>query len=114
MTHCRVARQEKTMTSFSNARHTAISFAAAFVTAMIFVLKTQGGWRETDRLELSGSAGGPVRMEVADTTERDGDEVFKHLQGLMDSVEPQSAAAKKLDGFLQYLIQSNASHEAAG
>ena len=42
MTHCRVARQETTMTSFSNARHTAISFAAAFVTALIFVASAVG------------------------------------------------------------------------
>jgi hypothetical protein len=37
MTRLRVAKREKTMTSFANARHTAVSLAAAFVTAMIFV-----------------------------------------------------------------------------
>ena len=40
MTHSRVAEKEKTMTS--NLRHTALSFAAAFVTAMIFVASAVG------------------------------------------------------------------------
>jgi hypothetical protein len=29
----------------------------------IFFLKTQAGWRETDRLEVSGVNGGPIRVE---------------------------------------------------
>jgi hypothetical protein len=31
--------------------------------SMIFFLKTQAGWRETDRLEVSGVNGGPIRVE---------------------------------------------------
>lgn len=37
-------------------------------TSSIFYLKTQPGWRETDRLEHSGPGGGPI--EVANVTER--------------------------------------------
>lgn len=33
---------KKTMTSFTNARHTAVSLAAAFVTAMILVASAVG------------------------------------------------------------------------
>ena len=29
----------------------------------MFILKTQGGWRETDRLEHTGADGGPIRHE---------------------------------------------------
>lgn len=34
--------RKQTMTNFSNARHTAISLAAAFVTAMVFVASAVG------------------------------------------------------------------------
>jgi len=37
-------------------------------TSMIFYLKTQAGWRETDRLEHSGPDGSPI--EVAGARER--------------------------------------------
>ncbi len=40
MTHSRVAKREKIMTS--NLRHTALSFAAAFVTAIILVASAVG------------------------------------------------------------------------
>ena len=30
--------------------------------SIIFFLKTQGGWRETDRIEHSGPGGGPVEL----------------------------------------------------
>lgn len=33
------------------------------VTATIFYLKTQCGWKETDRLEHSGPGGGPIQHE---------------------------------------------------
>lgn len=33
------------------------------ITAAIFWLKTRAGWRETDRLELSGPEGGAIRLE---------------------------------------------------
>jgi hypothetical protein len=33
-------------------------------TAAIFYLKTQGGWREKQELELTGAAGGPIAAEV--------------------------------------------------
>ncbi len=33
-------------------------------TSMIFYLKTQAGWRETDRLEHTGAEGGPVTTIV--------------------------------------------------
>jgi hypothetical protein len=43
MTQSRVANKGKTtMTDFTNARHTAVSLAAAFVTAMIFVASAVG------------------------------------------------------------------------
>ncbi|WP_238547864.1 hypothetical protein [Meridianimarinicoccus roseus] len=31
-------------------------------TSMIFYLKTQAGWRETDRLEHTGAEGGPIAL----------------------------------------------------
>lgn len=34
---------------------------AGNTTMLIFWLKTQEGWRENDRLEISGDGGGPVR-----------------------------------------------------
>ncbi len=37
-----VAKRETTMTNTSNARHTALSLAAAFITAMIFVASAVG------------------------------------------------------------------------
>lgn len=43
ITHSRVAKKGKmTMTNISNARQTAVSLAAAFVTAMIFVSSAVG------------------------------------------------------------------------
>jgi predicted transcriptional regulator len=33
-------------------------------TAAIFYLKTQGGWREKQELEVSGPGGGPIATEV--------------------------------------------------
>jgi len=43
MTQSRVANNGKTtMPDFTNARHTAVSLAAAFVTAMIFVASAVG------------------------------------------------------------------------
>lgn len=33
------------------------------MTAMIFYLKTQGGWRETSAIELAGPGGGPIQTE---------------------------------------------------
>jgi hypothetical protein len=35
------------------------------VTAQIFYLKTQGGWKETARTEVVGDNGGPVKLEAA-------------------------------------------------
>ena len=84
---------------------------AGNVTAMIFFLKTQGGWRETDRLELSGRAGGPIRMAAAETTEPDDGEFFGHMTALLNAVEPQSEAAKKLDAMLQYMIRADPARE---
>lgn len=37
---------------------------AGNVTAQIFWLKTRAGWRETDRLELTGADGGPIQGGV--------------------------------------------------
>jgi hypothetical protein len=84
------------------------------VTAMIFYLKTQGGWRETDRLELSGRAGGPIRVAVRHDPEPDDGAFFQHMTALLDAVEPQSDAAKKLDAMLNYLIEADAPREVAG
>lgn len=36
------------------------------ITAMIFYLKTQGGWRETQRTELTGADGGPIEVKSND------------------------------------------------
>lgn len=42
---------------------------AGDITAMIFYLKTQAGWKETSRTELTGADGGPV--EFTDDDRRD-------------------------------------------
>lgn len=34
------------------------------VGAMVFFLKTQGGWKETQRTEITGKDGGDVKMQV--------------------------------------------------
>lgn len=74
---------------------------AGNITAMIFFLKTQGGWRETDRLELSGSEGGAIRLAVEDTTEADAAEFLARVQRLMEVTAPQSEARAEVDGILQ-------------
>lgn len=35
---------------------------AGNITAIIFYLKTQAGWKETDRREITGPDGGPVEV----------------------------------------------------
>lgn len=40
-----------------------------FITAAIFVAKTQLGWRETSRLEHTGADGDPITIETSDATE---------------------------------------------
>lgn len=37
---------------------------AGNMTAAIFYLKTQGGWRETSAVELSAPGGGPLQVET--------------------------------------------------
>ena len=54
---------------------------AGNVTAMIFYLKTQGGWRETDRLELSGPDGGNIAMS---TVEEDAAAFTARINRLME------------------------------
>jgi hypothetical protein len=53
---------------------------------MIFFLKTQGGWRETARVEHSGPDGGPV--EVGDGPAR--------LRAYLDAVALRQAEAAGL------------------
>jgi hypothetical protein len=45
---------------------------------MFFYLKTQAGWRETEKVEISGPSGGPVKVEwviVDEVPDRDPKEV---------------------------------------
>jgi len=76
---------------------------AGNITAMIFFLKTQGGWRETDRLELSGAGGGAIRLSTVDTTEADAAEFLARVQRLMEVTAPQSDARAEVDGLMQLM-----------
>lgn len=49
-------------------------------TLIQFILKTQGGWKETDRLELTGADGGPVQTEELTARDR----INSKLAGLAD------------------------------
>jgi len=54
----------------------ATSKGTGSVAAAIFWMKTRAGWREKDRLELTGADGGAVRIEssVVDSRELDADQ----------------------------------------
>lgn len=58
---------------------------AGNITAAIFFLKTQGGWKETDRLELSGRDGGPLLSASVDPTKLSA----ATLQELLDARRPR-------------------------
>lgn len=45
------------------AKATAKEITGPSVTAALFWLKTRGGWRETDRLEVTGKNGGAIQHE---------------------------------------------------
>lgn len=75
---------------------------AGNITAMIFFLKTQGGWRETDRLELSGVDGGPIAVSRSEI-EADAEEFLSRMHRLMNAVVPQSPAAVELSGLIHFL-----------
>ncbi|WP_313349369.1 hypothetical protein [Paracoccus sp. (in: a-proteobacteria)] len=50
--------------------------------AIIFYLKTQAGWRETNRMEVSGPEGGPVQtLDVSKLST----EALKELTGAIDA-----------------------------
>lgn len=76
------------------------------ITAMIFYLKTQGGWRETDRLELSSHGGGAIQLARQVDIETDSAEFFSRITALMNAVEPHSAAFTALSGLIEYLDAS--------
>jgi predicted transcriptional regulator len=67
------------------------------LTAAFFVMKTQGGWRETDRLELEhmGKDGGPIQYEGA--RERN-IEVIEQLSARVASATTGPPAKRAEDG----------------
>lgn len=65
---------------------------AGDITAMIFYLKTQAGWKETSRTELTGADGGPVEFtddDRKDLTSRI-DRIAQARGAASVSREPQS------------------------
>lgn len=55
------------------------------VSAAIFILKTQGGWKETDRLEMTGADGGPIETQAFTARDR----IASRIAGLAQT-EPAS------------------------
>ena len=59
-----------------------------------FWLKTQEGWRETDRIEISGPGGGPIQVEEMSVAEREAhlDKLLKLRERirLARGVQPQN------------------------
>lgn len=64
-----------------------------------FWLKTQEGWRETDRIEISGPGGGPVQVEEMSVAEREAhlDKLLKLRERirLARGVQPQNVIEAK-------------------
>lgn len=66
---------------------------AGNVTAMIFWLKTRAGWRETNRVELTGANGGPVQsMPGPDLSKLTPEELEQWESLLLKSSAPDSSA----------------------
>jgi hypothetical protein len=66
------------------------------VTAMIFWLKTRGGWRETTKLEHAGAPGAPIeiRSSLADLTPEERDALRPILERRVAEVRRRSGGSR--------------------
>lgn len=62
------------------------------LTAQIFYLKTQGGWREKDRVELTGKDGGPIATK--DLTDDPVGIISRRIAGIAARLGATEIAAK--------------------
>ena len=61
------------------------------ITAQIFFLKCQGGWREAQRVEISGPDGGSVKVEVEDARQQLLDRLAGYAARISTQDDPQES-----------------------
>lgn len=61
---------------------------AGNVTAQIFYLKCNGGWRDNTRLEITGADGGPIKHEKQDAETR----LLDKLAGIATRIEAKDSS----------------------